>query len=77
MPTASVERRFESLLAPVIETTGVLLIAALPLVLCWYLLHGLRGQDEDVSEVLVSQLISQTPELLGARNNRPGIWQTK
>ena len=71
----AVERRFESLLAPVINTTGVLLVAALPLVLCWYLLHGLRGQDEDVSEVLISQLVSQTPELLGTRNNRPGIAQ--
>ena len=69
------ERRFESLLAPVISTTGVLLIAALPLVLCWYLLHGLRGPDEEVSEVLISQLVSQTPELLGTRNDRPGIGQ--
>ena len=69
------ERRFESLLAPVIETTGVLLIAALPLVLCWYLLHGLRGHDEDVSDVLISQLVSQTPELLGTRDVRPAIGQ--
>ncbi len=56
-----------------IETTGVLLVAALPLVLCWYLLHGLRGQDEEVSEVLVSQLLRQSPELLGMRDNRPAI----
>jgi len=69
------ERRFESLLAPVIETAGVLLVAALPLVLCWYLLHGLRGPDEEVSEVLISQLVSQTPELLGMRNSRLGIGQ--
>ena len=54
------ERRFESLLIPVIETAGVVLIAALPLLLCRYLLHGLRGQDEEVSEVLISQLVSQT-----------------
>lgn len=69
------ERRFESLLAPVIQTTGVLLVAALPLVLCWYLLHGLRVPDEEVSEVLISQLVSQTPELLGMRNDRPAIGQ--
>ncbi|MCB9941519.1 MAG: hypothetical protein H6823_25065 [Planctomycetaceae bacterium] len=43
-----------------IETAGVVLIAALPLLLCRYLLHGLRGQDEEVSEVLISQLVSQT-----------------
>lgn len=40
----AVERRYESLLIPVIETAGVLLVAALPLVLCWYLLHGLRSR---------------------------------
>ena len=67
------ERRFESVLAPVISTTGVLLVAALPLVLCWYLLHGLRDQDEDVSEVLISKLVRQSPELLGTRNDRPAI----
>ena len=71
----AVERRNESLLVPVIETVGVLLVAGLPLVLCWYLLHGLRGQDDDVSEVLVSQLVRQSPELLGTTNNRLGIGQ--
>jgi hypothetical protein len=69
------ERRFESVLAPVISTTGVLLVAALPLVLCWYLLHGLRDQNDDVSEVLVSQLVRQSPELLGIRAERPAIGQ--
>jgi uncharacterized membrane-anchored protein YhcB (DUF1043 family) len=68
------ERRYESLLAPVLETTGPLIVAALPLVLCWYLLHGLRGQDEEVSEVLVSQLVRQSPELL-TKNDRPAIGQ--
>jgi len=71
----AVERRFESVLAPAISTTGVLLVAALPLVLCWYLLHGLRHQDDDVSEVLISHLVGQTPELLGTRNDRPAIGQ--
>lgn len=51
------ERRFESLIAPAIQTTGVLLVAALPLVLCWYLLHGLRTPDEDISEVLIQNFI--------------------
>jgi len=69
------ERVRESILGPVINTTGVLLVAALPLVLCWYLLHGLRSQDEDVSEVLISQLADQTPELLGMRSDRPAIGQ--
>ena len=69
------ERVRESILGPLIETAGVLVVAALPLVLCWYLLHGLRGQDDDVSEVLVSQLVRQSPELLGMRSDRPAIGQ--
>ena len=53
------ERRRESLLAPVVSSVGLLLVAALPLVLCWYLLHGLRTPDEDVSEVLIQNLVSE------------------
>ena len=53
------ERVRESLLAPVVSSVGLLLVAALPLVLCWYLLHGLRTPDEDVSEVLIQNLVSE------------------
>ena len=53
------ERRRESLLAPIVSTVGLMLVAALPLVLCWYLLHGLRTPDEDVSEVLIQNLVSE------------------
>ena len=52
------ERHRESILAPVVSSVGLLLVAALPLVLCWYLLHGLRTPDEDVSEVLIENLAS-------------------
>jgi hypothetical protein len=60
------ERHRESLLAPVVSSVGLMLVAALPLVLCWYLLHGLRTPDEDVSEVLIQnlareQLVLPTP----------------
>ena len=60
------ERHRESLLAPVVSSVSLMLVAALPLVLCWYLLHGLRTPDEDVSEVLIQnlareQLALQTP----------------
>ncbi|MBP85704.1 MAG: hypothetical protein CMJ64_03150 [Planctomycetaceae bacterium] len=68
--TVRVERYRESLLGPVIETAAALIVSALPLVLCSCLLHGLRGQDEDVSEVLVSQLVRQSPELLGNANSQ-------
>ena len=50
------ERHRKSLLAPVVSSVGLMLVAALPLVLCWYLLHGLQTPDEDVSEVLLQNL---------------------
>ena len=53
------ERHRESLLAPIVSSVGLMLVAALPLVLCWYLLHGLRTPDEDVSELLVQNLVSE------------------
>ncbi len=37
----------ESLLVPVLSTTGLLLITSLPLVLCWYLLRGLQHETAD------------------------------
>lgn len=53
------ERHRESIVAPVLSNVGLLLVATLPLVLCWYLLHGLRSPDEDVSEVLIQSLVSE------------------
>ncbi|HIF31189.1 MAG TPA: hypothetical protein EYQ75_05890 [Planctomycetaceae bacterium] len=52
------KRHHESLLAPVLSNVGLMLVSALPLVLCWYLLHGLRTPDEDISEVLIHNLVS-------------------
>ena len=63
------ERHRESILAPVLSNVGLMMVAALPLVLCWYLLHGLRSQSEEVSEVVIEQLVRQTPELLGTAND--------
>ncbi len=70
------ERHRESLLAPVVSTVGLMLVAALPLVLCWYLLHGLRTPDEDVSEVLVQELVSDRPLMLSSPGSRQGIEQS-
>jgi hypothetical protein len=67
------ERHRESILAPVLSNVGLMLIAALPLVLCWYLLHGLRSPDEDVSEVLVQNLVDQHLTLPIAPPARPAI----
>jgi hypothetical protein len=67
------ERHRESVLAPVLSNVGLLLVAALPLVLCWYLLHGLRTPDEDVSEVLIQKLVSDQLALPSTPPARPAI----
>jgi multidrug efflux pump subunit AcrA (membrane-fusion protein) len=60
------ERHRESLLAPVVHTLGLLFVGSLPLVLCWYLLHCLKGdsQDQAVAEVLTFELTADEPLLL-------------
>jgi hypothetical protein len=67
------ERHRESILAPVLSNVGLMLVAALPLVLCWYLLHGLRSTDDDVSEVLVQNLVDQQWTLPAASPARSAI----
>jgi hypothetical protein len=69
------ERHRESLLAPVVSSVGLMLVAALPLVLCWYLLHGLRTPDEDVSEVLIQNLVSEQLALPATPPDRQRIEQ--
>lgn len=69
------ERYRESLLAPVVSSVGLMLVAALPLVLCWYLLHGLRTSDEDVSEVLIQNLVSEQLALPATPPDRQRIEQ--
>ncbi|MCA9125156.1 MAG: hypothetical protein KDB11_33505 [Planctomycetales bacterium] len=66
-------RQRESLLVPVLETMGVLLVASLPLILCWYLLHSLRDQADDISERLVSELVNQMPKLVAGNRGLQGI----
>jgi hypothetical protein len=61
------QRRQESLLAPVLTTIGYLLVTALPLGLCWYLLHTLKSSPVDesaVTQLLVQDLLSEQPVLL-------------
>lgn len=53
------ERRRESLLVPIFSNGGLMLVISLPLVLSWYLLHGLRSPSEDVSEMLIQSLVSE------------------
>ena len=61
------ERYRESLLAPVLTSIGLLLVTALPLVLCWYLLHTLKNSPTDeaaVTQLLVQDLVADRPILL-------------
>ena len=61
------ERHRESLLAPVLTGMGFLLVTALPLVLCWYLLHTLKDAPVDetsVTQLLVQDLVADEPILL-------------
>jgi multidrug efflux pump subunit AcrA (membrane-fusion protein) len=71
------ERHRESILGPLLTTLGTLLVCALPLVLCWFLLHGLRqgGQEADLSQLLVEEIVADQPTLLPAPPHRDAIDQ--
>jgi hypothetical protein len=60
------ERHRESLLGPIVCVGGWVLVGALPLVLCLYLLHGLRHGNEDVEigHLLMEEFVSDQPTLL-------------
>jgi hypothetical protein len=58
--------RQESLLAAVIDHLGEVLVCLLPLIVCWYLLRGIRNDNDDaaVAEILIEEIASERP-LLG------------
>jgi hypothetical protein len=61
------ERLRESILAPIIANAGPLVVCGLALVLCWFLLFGLRRDGDDnavVGEILIEELIAERPALL-------------
>lgn len=57
------ERHWDSQAASAVGGAAVLLVAALPLVLCWYLLRGMWSAREDdaVSEVLIHEFVIHPP----------------
>ncbi len=73
-------RNRDSLLVPVLSSVGLLLVTALPLVLCWYLLHGLQKESTDdnaVNQLLIQELVAEQPLLLpGSRMLAPHIEQS-
>jgi hypothetical protein len=59
------QRQTESVYAPILSTLGMTLLALLPLVLCWYLLHGLsRSADHQIGDLLIQEIVSPEPTLL-------------
>jgi hypothetical protein len=60
-------RRTESILIPAAKIIGGAALALAVVLFCWTLLVGLRGSDStdaDVSELLISDLVSEQPRLL-------------
>ena len=60
------KRRLDPIIAAAIANVGLLAVCALPLVLCWYLLHPRvePADDQVVAEVLLQDLVSDRPLLL-------------
>ena len=72
------QRRTESLLAPMMESFGLLLAVALVLGFCWSLLIGLHREGEPehtavANELLLQELILQQPEALPTAASPPSI----
>jgi len=59
------QRHDEPIIAAVLTNVGLALACLLPLVLCWYLLHGLKQEpiDIELNELLVSELAADSPIL--------------
>lgn len=59
------QRRWDSLTAATITSTGLILACLAPLVVCWYLLRVARDETDDsiVAEVLIEELTSEQPRL--------------
>ena len=61
----AVQRQTESVYAPILSALGMTLLALLPLVMCWYLLHGLsRTDDHQIGDLLIQEIVSPEPTLL-------------
>lgn len=59
------ERRTESLLAPTVQTAGLLAVVALVLGFCWYALMKIRDKDElecSVTDFLIEEVFADKPQ---------------
>lgn len=70
------ERRAESLLVPLLEAAGMVLLAALGLGFSWYALRNARQEEPsefELNELLVSEFVSGAPPLLTERPEPGGL----
>ena len=60
------QRQRDPVIAAVLIEVGTILACLLPLVLCGYLLHGLRNEpdDQDLADLLTIELVSEAPIFL-------------
>ncbi len=70
------QRHRDPIIANAITGIGVLLACLAPLLLCWYLLRGVRDESDDaiVADVLIEELSSSQPRLLlSAQTDRDAL----
>ncbi len=68
------QRHRDPIIAAAIGQIGLILACLLPLIVCIYLLGGLRrseASDEMVTELLVEELVAEEPRLLPPREKLP------
>lgn len=70
------EQRWDSILGPTMLGIASLAASMLPLILCWYLLDGLRhdrGDEADLAQLLVLDMAADAPVLLPPPVSMPQV----
>ncbi len=68
-------RQHDSLLGPMLETVGVLLVCCLPLLVCWQLLARLANETQEttITQLLLMKCFAKADYLLSrVTHSRPG-----
>jgi Tfp pilus assembly protein PilN len=66
----------DSIIAAFITQAGLIVLVALPLAVCVYLLYVLKQsapQDDDLVELLVEELAAQQPQLQTGNSSPPAL----
>lgn len=64
--TIATQRRTDPIIANAVLQIGLLIVCALPLIVCWYVLRdlGQNNAEEPIGEILIEDLTSERPLLL-------------